>query len=84
MPDPHEPEPPPMQAALYDMMRLHTALQDLLQVIEANMPGRDASPEQQADFLARLPPVVADAQLSLSVATGDLARHLRLHRATLN
>ena len=79
-----EPDLPPMQKAVVDLMRLEVALRGVLQGIGANTPGPHASPDEQAAFLARLHPVMAETQLSLALACGDLAGHLRRHRTTLN
>ena len=75
---------PPMQEAVWDLMRLFEGLHGTLASIDANRPGASASGAEQAEFMQQLRPLIAEAQLSLSLAVGDLARHLRRHASTLN
>ena len=82
MPDPR---PHPMQEAVGDLVQVMNGVHGTLTSIEALTPGRDASPAQQAAFFAALRPVIAEAQLSLALASGSLAACLRrLHADKLN
>ena len=74
----------PMQDAVVDLLRAFDGLHGTLKSVEACRPAADADYEAQITFLEALRPVVAEAQLSLALASGSLAACLRRHSTNLN
>lgn len=72
----------PMRVAVDDLMQVMEGVHGTLASIEACNPGPDANDAQQAAFLNALVPVIAEAQLSLALASGALAHCLRRHRGS--
>ena len=74
----------PMQDAVVDLIHACDGLHGTLASIDANRPAADAGYEAQIAFLDALRPIIAEAQLSMALATGSLADRLRRHRGSLN